>query len=83
MDVLANLANLGHGFTVALSWNYLLYCLAGVVLGTFVGVLPGLGTVTAISMLMPFTFGLDPLAHHAVRHFLWWALWWLDRIDSP
>ncbi len=61
MDLLANLANLGHGFTVALSWNYLLYCLAGVVLGTFVGVLPGLGTVTAISMLMPFTFGLDPL----------------------
>ncbi|MCE9681518.1 tripartite tricarboxylate transporter permease [Halomonas alkalisoli] len=61
MDLLANLANLGHGFSVALSWNYLLYCLAGVVLGTFVGVLPGLGTVTAISMLMPFTFGLDPL----------------------
>ena len=61
MGVLENLANLGSGFTVALSWNYLFYCFVGVVLGTFVGVLPGLGTVTAISMLMPFTFGLDPL----------------------
>lgn len=53
--------NLALGFEVALSWNNLLYCLLGVVFGTFVGVLPGLGSVTAISMLLPFTFGLDPI----------------------
>ncbi|MEO9786245.1 MAG: tripartite tricarboxylate transporter permease [Aurantimonas coralicida] len=56
-----SLANLAHGFEVALGVENLLYCLVGVVLGTFVGVLPGLGTVTAISMLLPFTFGLDPI----------------------
>ncbi|GMG84280.1 tripartite tricarboxylate transporter permease [Paralimibaculum aggregatum] len=53
--------NLAFGFDVAFSWSNLLYCLVGVVLGTFVGVLPGLGAVTAISMLLPFTFGLEPL----------------------
>jgi putative tricarboxylic transport membrane protein len=53
--------NLTLGFGVALTWSNLLYCLIGVVFGTFVGVLPGLGAVTAISMLLPFTFGLDPI----------------------
>ncbi|WP_333827499.1 tripartite tricarboxylate transporter permease [Pararhodobacter sp.] len=53
--------NIALGFTVALSWENLFYCLVGVVVGTLVGVLPGLGAVTAISMLLPFTFGLDPV----------------------
>ncbi|MSU90895.1 tripartite tricarboxylate transporter permease [Rhodobacteraceae bacterium 2CG4] len=55
------LENAALGFGVALTWNNLLYCLIGVVFGTFVGVLPGLGAVTAISMLLPFTFGLEPV----------------------
>lgn len=54
-------ANLELGFSIALSWNNLLYCLIGVVFGTFIGVLPGLGAVTAIAMLLPFTFGLEPV----------------------
>ncbi len=54
-------SNLSLGFGEALSLSNLMYCTIGVVLGTFVGVLPGLGSVTAISMLLPFTFGLDPL----------------------
>lgn len=53
--------NAALGFGVALTWNNLLYCLIGVVFGTFVGVLPGLGAVTAISMLLPFTFSLEPV----------------------
>lgn len=53
--------NLTLGFETAFSWSNLLYCVIGVVLGTLVGVLPGLGSITAISMLLPFTFGLDPL----------------------
>nr|WP_163500755.1 tripartite tricarboxylate transporter permease [Halomonas socia] len=53
--------NLSMGFGQALSLSNLMYCFTGVVLGTFVGVLPGLGAVTAIAMLLPFTFGLDPL----------------------
>jgi putative tricarboxylic transport membrane protein len=56
------LANLGLGFETALSpWN-LLYCFLGVVLGTAVGVLPGLGPLATIAMLLPLTFSLPPVS---------------------
>jgi putative tricarboxylic transport membrane protein len=55
------LSNLGLGLDVALSLNNLLYCLAGVFLGTAIGVLPGLGPVATIAMLLPATFGLPPV----------------------
>ncbi|MEP9348827.1 tripartite tricarboxylate transporter permease [Xanthobacter sp. KR7-225] len=54
--------NLVLGFSVALSLQNLAYCLLGTVLGTAIGVLPGLGPVATISMLLPITFGLDPTA---------------------
>ena len=53
--------NLIFGFGVALSVSNLLYCLFGVTVGTFVGVLPGIGPMATISMLLPITFGLDPI----------------------
>ena len=40
----------------------LLYCFIGVLLGTAVGVLPGLGPVATIAMLLPITFGLPPVS---------------------
>ena len=40
----------------------LAYCLAGVFLGTAVGVLPGLGPVATIAMLLPATFALPPIS---------------------
>jgi len=49
-----------QGFQVALSANNLLMCVIGVVLGTVVGVLPGLGPPATIAMLLPLTFKLDP-----------------------
>ena len=56
------LANLGLGFETALSpWN-LLYCFVGVLLGTAVGVLPGLGPIATIAMLLPLTFSLPPVS---------------------
>jgi TctA family transporter len=48
------------GFSVALSPGNLLYCLLGVTLGTFIGVLPGIGPVVTIAVLLPITFGLPP-----------------------
>lgn len=54
------LAHLAIGFGVALSPANLLAGFAGVVLGTAVGVLPGIGPAVAISLLLPTTFGLDP-----------------------
>ncbi|MBI3375905.1 MAG: tripartite tricarboxylate transporter permease [Betaproteobacteria bacterium] len=59
MDVLANLA---LGFGVAFSLENLTYCLAGVALGTLVGVLPGISPLVTIGMLFPLTFTLPPIA---------------------
>ncbi len=54
--------HLALGFSAALSFENLFYAFIGCVLGTLIGVLPGLGPLATISMLLPFTFGLDPLA---------------------
>jgi TctA family transporter len=50
------------GFEAAISLTNLLWCLLGVTLGTVVGVLPGLGPFAAISILLPITYHLDPIA---------------------
>jgi len=52
--------NLSLGFGVALSLQNLFYCFMGVVLGTLIGVLPGIGPVATIAMLLPVTFTLNP-----------------------
>ena len=49
-----------EGFGAALTPMNLLWSLVGVVLGTIVGVLPGLGSAMAIALLLPITFQLDP-----------------------
>src|SRR5499426_1994516 len=59
MEVLAGLV---QGFAVALQPANLLWCLVGVVLGTVVGILPGLGPPATIAMLLPLTFLMNPAA---------------------
>ncbi|MFK7996920.1 MAG: tripartite tricarboxylate transporter permease [Granulosicoccus sp.] len=54
------LDNITMGFATALSFTNIVYCFLGVSLGTFIGVLPGLGSLAAISMLLPLTFYLEP-----------------------
>ena len=56
------LNNLAIGFGTALSLTNLLYCFFGVLLGTLIGVLPGLGAVATIAMLLPATFSLPPVS---------------------
>lgn len=56
----ALVGNLELGFATALSLKNLFYAFLGCLLGTLIGVLPGLGPLATISMLLPFTFGLDP-----------------------
>ncbi len=56
------LANLQLGFGVALAGTNILYCLIGVMLGTLIGVLPGIGPVATIAMLLPATFVLPPVS---------------------
>ena len=49
-----------QGFAVALQPMNLLWCFVGVVLGTVVGVMPGLGPPATIAMLLPLTFLMNP-----------------------
>lgn len=56
MEVFSNLA---QGFVVAMSMDNLLACFIGVLIGTIVGVLPGIGPVGAMALLLPFSFGMD------------------------
>jgi putative tricarboxylic transport membrane protein len=51
--------NLGIGFGVALTFQNVLYAFFGALLGTLIGVLPGLGPVTTIAMLLPSIYSLD------------------------
>ncbi|WP_126424904.1 tripartite tricarboxylate transporter permease [Brevibacillus marinus] len=52
------LSGFEHALTI---WN-LLYCLIGVSIGMFVGVLPGLGPVAGTALLIPLTFGMEPIS---------------------
>jgi putative tricarboxylic transport membrane protein len=59
MDVLQSLL---LGFSVALTPTNIVMCFVGVLLGTLVGVLPGVGPVATIAMLLPITLNLSPVA---------------------
>ncbi|WP_151718164.1 tripartite tricarboxylate transporter permease [Gemmobacter serpentinus] len=56
------LSNLALGFSVASSLENLTFCLIGVLLGTLIGVLPGIGATATIAMLLPITFQLEPVS---------------------
>ena len=49
-----------HGFSVALTLQNLGWAFLGVLLGTAVGVLPGIGPALTVALLLPITFNLDP-----------------------
>jgi putative tricarboxylic transport membrane protein len=49
-----------HGFVTVLQPENILFVMFGGFLGTIVGMLPGLGPATAIAVLIPVTFGMDP-----------------------
>ncbi|APV49953.1 hypothetical protein BWI17_09800 [Betaproteobacteria bacterium GR16-43] len=59
MDIFGNLM---LGFSVALTLSNIMYCFIGVLLGTLIGVLPGIGPIATISMLLPATFVLPPVS---------------------
>ncbi len=53
--------NLIEGFKIILQVKYLMYALFGSLLGTIVGVLPGIGSAGALAMMLPIILVLDPL----------------------
>ena len=58
MDIVHNLF---LGFGVAFSPSNLFFCFLGVLIGTLIGLLPGLGPTATISLLLPVTFGMNPV----------------------
>jgi TctA family transporter len=59
MDLINNLA---LGFGVAFTVQNLMYAFIGCLLGTLIGVLPGIGPLATIAMLLPATYALPPVA---------------------
>lgn len=57
MDLLDNLT---LGFSVALTFQNIALVFIGCLVGTLIGVLPGVGPIATIAMLLPITYGLEP-----------------------
>ena len=56
-----SLVDLWHGFEVALQIKNLLWSFFGVLVGNLIGVLPGMGPLSAISILLPLTYSMQPV----------------------
>jgi putative tricarboxylic transport membrane protein len=56
-----SLIDLWHGFGVALAPDNLMWSFFGVLVGNLIGVLPGMGALSAISILLPLTYSLHPV----------------------
>jgi putative tricarboxylic transport membrane protein len=55
------LSHLSMGFSIAFSPVNMLFVTLGVVAGTLIGALPGIGPVAGIAILIPLTFGMNPI----------------------
>src|SRR3712207_8182787 len=64
MDVLQQV---GQGFLLALTPQNLFFCFSGVLAGTLIGVLPGIGPVSGVAIVLPITFSLDPTSGMIMR----------------
>ena len=53
--------NLLLGFEAAITMTNLLFIAAGITLGIVIGAIPGLGSVTALAILVPVTFYMSPV----------------------
>lgn len=49
-----------YGFQVALTPQNIMFAFIGVLIGTIIGMLPGLGPITAIAIMIPLSYGMDP-----------------------
>jgi putative tricarboxylic transport membrane protein len=68
-----NLHSLLHGFTIAVTAPHLLLMVTGVLLGILVGVLPGLGAPNGVSLLLPLTFGMQPVSAIILLSSMYWG----------
>src|SRR6201982_911507 len=62
-----------HGFTIALTVPHLVLMVLGGLLGILVGVLPGLGAPNGVSLLLPLTFGMQPVSAIILLSTMYWG----------
>lgn len=79
MDMFSNVA---IGLEAALTLTNLFYCFLGVFLGTLIGVIPGIGVLSAISMLFPLTFYLEPTTALIMLAGMWYGTGYGGRTAS-
>src|SRR5512147_1077232 len=71
-----------HGFAVLLTWKTLLLMMVGLVLGIFVGVLPGLGGPNGVAILLPLTFSMSPTSAIIMLSCIYWGALFGGAITS-
>jgi putative tricarboxylic transport membrane protein len=71
-----------QGFQVLLTWNKLALMMLGLVLGIFVGVLPGLGGPNGVAILLPLTFSMDPTSAIVMLSCIYWGALFGGAITS-
>src|SRR5579872_1191924 len=71
-----------HGFAVLLTWKTLALMMVGLVLGIFVGVLPGLGGANGIAILLPLTFSMSPTSAIIMLSCIYWGALFGGAITS-
>src|ERR1700692_1277800 len=71
-----------HGFAVLLTWKTLALMMVGLVLGVFVGVLPGLGGPNGVAILLPLTFTMDPTSAIVMLSCIYWGALFGGAITS-
>jgi putative tricarboxylic transport membrane protein len=76
------LANLAHGFSVALTLPNLGFMLIGITLGVLIGVLPGLGGANGIAILLPLTFSMNPTSAVIMLSCIYWGALFGGAITS-
>ena len=77
-----DLANLVHGFSVALTLANFGYMLVGLTLGVLIGVLPGLGGANGIAILLPLTFSMNPTSAIIMLSCIYWGALFGGAITS-
>src|SRR5687767_13272010 len=70
---MTELSSLMSGFQTALTGYHLALMVAGVLLGILVGVLPGLGAPNGVALLLPLTFGMEPIGGIIVLSSMYWG----------
>ncbi len=76
------LANLMHGFSVALTLPNFGFMLVGITLGVLIGVLPGLGGANGVAILLPLTFSMNPTSAIIMLSCIYWGALFGGAITS-